>query len=157
MAGQYTIRDGRKLRVYWGKGTADVSLAIFARGPGYARTIVEDLPQSLALQAQESGFFLDFGTREALVYDTGVCWSVPLAQELGLPVGTVARLGSLDRLDLREEEADLAEIFRSSETREDFFGALRARTGPDTWAGWRLRWGTPAQYVEMGKPPPRTT
>ncbi|MEZ4465258.1 MAG: hypothetical protein R3F43_12395 [bacterium] len=157
MAGQYTIRDGRKLRGLLGQGHRRCV-------PGHLRPGTRlrthdrggSAPSPWPCRPQESGFFLDFGTQEALVYDTGVCLERPAGPGAGLARGDGGSARQPRPPRSAEEEADLAEIFRSSETREDFFGALRARTGPDT-GRLAAAWGTPPSTSRWGSRPPRTT
>ncbi len=143
----FAIRRREQTRIYFGQYMADVALPVFARGPGYAETIVTDLPQIARAVDTEAGFVLDFDRKLALLFDSVVCWDRDDARVNGWTLGAGVRADGFARLDLLPEEQCLVEILKSSESFEQLASRLQAVGLADTWRDWELRWGSRAEFV----------
>ena len=148
MRAQFAIRKDRRTRLFFGRTVAYASTAMFTRGPSYALTMVTDFLETIGGQALEAGFMLDFDTRVALIYDTGICWDPEEAALYGWVVGPRSRAMGFAQLDLWENEEPLIEAAQAAETVEAYFEALRTLSQEsDSWLGWTLRWGTGKDYT----------
>lgn len=141
MTAKFAIRADRRVRLFFGRGMADVSFAIFCRGPEYARTIVTDLEETISADFTQVGFYLDFDRRVALLFDSGVCWDAQHAKLTSRVLGAASRVAGVERLDLSPEEAPLVALVANATTFAGLVDALQQAPTTDSWAGWQLHWG----------------
>ena len=152
MFAKYAIRQDNKTRIFSGRGTIRLSCAIFARGPGYATTIVTDLPETISADFAASGFAIDHDHKRAVLCDDTVSWGVEEARAMGRLPGLLNQVEAVLSLDLTEEERCLAEPFSNELTFDGFVAALQALPLRDSWRDWQIEWiPTSALSAAVGK------
>jgi hypothetical protein len=131
------IQDGTR-RIFFGRHMGEMSTAVFVRGPRYAAGVASDLDSVGQAPDAAAGFLLDFDAKAALIFDTSIAWDGDEDEERIL--GTRLRVDALAQLDLRPEEAVLADVLLAGMTPAAFFAALRSVALKDNYGDWSLDW-----------------
>lgn len=140
MFAKFAIHRAGQTRLFYGRGLVSLCIPIFARGPGYATTIVTDLPECLSADFAASGFAIDHDRRHAVLCDASVEWDAGKARARGVRPGLIDKVEGLRSLDLYPFEACLAEPMETASTFDGWVAALQALPLQDTWRGWAVEW-----------------